>query len=114
MNDDTLFKDVIGFLQESCGRTNLAPSTRLQQDLGLTGDEAEEFLLAFGKRYNVNLEDFKFGEYFAPEMLVPPPSSLNPRHILRSLIPWGNRYKPITVQDLYTAAKTGVFRPVPS
>lgn len=41
--------------------------TRLEDDLGVTGDEAEELIAAFAKRFNVNIEEFRFEKYFYSE-----------------------------------------------
>lgn len=42
-------------------------STRLYQDLKIDGDDAFELLKDFSSKYNVDMSDFKFNEYFSPE-----------------------------------------------
>ena len=42
-------------------------NTRLQQDMGLTGDDAAEILIAFGREFNVNVNAFPIDEYFKAE-----------------------------------------------
>lgn len=41
--------------------------TRLYHDLGLYGDEAEDYLEDLHKNYNVDFSTFNFLEYFPPE-----------------------------------------------
>lgn len=41
--------------------------TSLERDLNITGDDADEFLLAFGREFNVNVSQFPIGEYFGDE-----------------------------------------------
>lgn len=35
----------------------------LEDDLGIFGDDAGEFILAFSKKFNVNIKDFNFNNY---------------------------------------------------
>lgn len=42
-------------------------STRLREDLGLDGDDGEEFLGAYGARFHVDLAGFEFRRYFRDE-----------------------------------------------
>lgn len=48
-------------------------STRINHDVGLSGDDAEEFLHAFSEQFRVDLTDFNFNRYFAdePHLLTP-------------------------------------------
>lgn len=41
--------------------------TRLQDDLGIYGDDAVEFIIAFAKEFNVDVSHFMAAEYFSPE-----------------------------------------------
>ena len=41
--------------------------TAIEADLGITGDDAVEFLSEFGRRFNVDLSGFKIRQYFLPE-----------------------------------------------
>ncbi|MBL0335898.1 MAG: DUF1493 family protein [Chitinophagaceae bacterium] len=41
--------------------------TSLEADLKISGDDSEEFLLAFGKEFNVDVSKFHIGEYFGDE-----------------------------------------------
>ena len=66
---DEILKQVIGLIEKKMGRYK-GPITRetcLEKDLGMTGDDAVEFLLDFGKQYNVDLAKFDIRKYFLPE-----------------------------------------------
>lgn len=39
----------------------------LENDLGVYGDDAAEFIVAFGKEFNVDVSNFMAAEYFSPE-----------------------------------------------
>jgi acyl carrier protein len=39
----------------------------LEKDLRITGDDADEFLIDFGKEFNVDVSQFPIGEYFEGE-----------------------------------------------
>ena len=41
--------------------------TTLEKDLGITGDDADEFMDAFFKEFNIHFEDFDTGKYFHSE-----------------------------------------------
>lgn len=44
--------------------------TSVENDLGLTGDDAVDFIEEFSERFNVNIEAFDYNKYFKPEGLV--------------------------------------------
>jgi hypothetical protein len=41
--------------------------TSIEQDLNIYGDDSDEFLIAFGKEFNVNVSQFPIGDYFSGE-----------------------------------------------
>ncbi|TKT90651.1 DUF1493 family protein [Dyadobacter frigoris] len=41
--------------------------TTLEKDLGITGDDTDEFMDAFFKKFNIHSEDFDTGKYFHSE-----------------------------------------------
>ena len=55
-----LFVDKQGFLYVE----ELKETTLLECDLRITGDDAVEFILAFGQEFNVDVSKFKLDEYF--------------------------------------------------
>ncbi len=42
-------------------------NTRIEKDLGVTGDDAAELIEAFAKEFQVDVSHFKFHDYFGPE-----------------------------------------------
>ena len=61
--------DLIYFIRVQTGVYNL-PITRetlIEDELGITGDDAEDLIIAFAKRYGVNIENFNFTKYFYSE-----------------------------------------------
>ena len=41
--------------------------TLIEDGLGITGDEAEDLIIAFSKKYNVDIGSFNFAKYFYDE-----------------------------------------------
>jgi acyl carrier protein len=48
-------------------RKPITRETTIEEDLKITGDDSDEFLIAFGKEFKVNVSDFKIGDYFGSE-----------------------------------------------
>jgi hypothetical protein len=68
MNSE-IFNKIISFVEEVRWEYDfpLTPNTEVYKDLRITGDDAVEFMIAFGKRFNVDLSKFKIGDYFDGE-----------------------------------------------
>jgi Protein of unknown function (DUF1493) len=66
---DDLPQEVRAFLAEYEGIfvERLRPGTRLEEDLGMTGDDAADFLREFAKRFGVELSGLEFHKHFGPE-----------------------------------------------
>lgn len=45
----------------------ITSATSLADDLGISGDDAVEFIVAFGKAFNVDISQFRISDYFKPE-----------------------------------------------
>lgn len=45
----------------------LTRETRLYKDLKIDGDDAFELLKIYEKKFNVDMQDFNYVDYFAPE-----------------------------------------------
>ncbi len=45
----------------------LTRETQLENDMGITGDDAVSFLLAYGKEFNVDISNFMAADYFKGE-----------------------------------------------
>ena len=95
------------FVREEVGlreTTVLSPATRLWEDLGQTGDDANEFMGSFFERFAVDTGDFDFHRYFLMEgegLLY----SLFRRVILRKAHSLDR--EPITLAMLHRAALDG-------
>jgi acyl carrier protein len=66
---DEVSKELKQFVEEKRWKYDfpLIMSTQLEDDLQITGDDAVDFLIAFGERFNVDVSEFKAAEYFEPE-----------------------------------------------
>lgn len=42
--------------------------TTLESDLGISGIDADKFILSFSKKFNIDLSDFNIDNYFEPEV----------------------------------------------
>ncbi len=70
--DQDRFDRICRLLDRHVGRLDrrgrpVTRETRLEQDCGLTGDDAREFLEAFKSAFDVDFSDFRFCDYFGPE-----------------------------------------------
>jgi hypothetical protein len=105
---DTIEDDVKRYIaQELRVRYDgLTLATRLQQNLGVDGADGWEFMEAFGRRYGVDLGEFRTGLHFGPE------AGCNPVVFLLLLVhrPRCMKFVPITVGDLVQAARSRQWR----
>lgn len=77
MNDEIFNKIKVFILDEGFGYTlpyplhikkkEITRETTLEGDLRITGDDSDEFLIAFGKEFNVDVSKFPIGDYFGDE-----------------------------------------------
>jgi hypothetical protein len=68
MNDELFGKIKEFVVKFSCVRDVLLDrKTILEKEIGLTGDDAIEFIIAFGKKFNVDVSGFMAAEYFEAE-----------------------------------------------
>ncbi len=91
--DDALYEEVLAFVKEQWGvekGANLA--TTLHDDYGMDGEDAYEFMVAFGRRFKVSLKKFYFQRHFYDEGLWAP--STGPLY-------------PLAIGDLVQAAAAG-------
>jgi hypothetical protein len=66
---DSQLYDRVSHFVASLNRTRepICSTTELARDLGLDGDDAEEFMLKFQAEFQVDLSDFRFDRHFGPE-----------------------------------------------
>ncbi|KUZ73585.1 hypothetical protein WI36_15375 [Burkholderia ubonensis] len=102
--ENVRWDEIEAFVRSEAGLGKSAPlsaATRLWEDLGQTGDEANDFMGLFFERFAVDTGDFDFHRYFLMEgegMLY----SLFQRWVLRK--PHGLERESITLAMLYRAA----------
>ena len=71
--NDTTWERLEAFAREELGRPlfggqlNLQPASRLEEDLGLTGLDAVEFIDKWAETFNVQAQGFPYRRYFGPE-----------------------------------------------
>ncbi|SEW43394.1 DUF1493 family protein [Chitinophaga arvensicola] len=67
-----LWTDLVVFLHEQSHayEVNITPDTAIEDDLGVTGEDGEELIVAYSKRYQVDITGFLFNKYFFPEPFV--------------------------------------------
>jgi hypothetical protein len=81
------------------------PNFNLSKDLGIDGDDAAEFLLEYRNALGVDLDSFKYDEYFGPE------GTATPFTILKWLFGGFKNEKKLTIRDLIHGIETGVLNP---
>ncbi len=64
-----MLREVINIVSEQSGvpTEKLNGATLIEEDLGVTGDDAWEVIEALEKKYNIDLKDFEFLKHFGPE-----------------------------------------------
>lgn len=106
------FEEVCEFVADflSVDKRSLSPSTTTTSQLGIDGDDADEFMQEFSKRFAVDLSDFRFTDYFGNEA-----SALLLFAWLYRLIrhKGKTRLKPLHLADLHGAAIKGRWEPSP-
>lgn len=100
--DDLILNKIKHFLESDrwgLGERDIQRNTRIEQDLKLTGDDAVEFIVAFGKEFEVDVSNFMADEYFEAEGIYPF------QNIINSLFGIKNKShkKVLTVGDLERA-----------
>jgi len=96
--NDQIYNEISDFMEDYKWYLNkeMTRETRIEEDFGITGDEAVEFLIKFGKHFNVDVSHFMADEYFEPEGKM----------ILFNFQRMKNK-KVLTVGDLEKAIKLG-------
>ena len=69
INDESLLKDLENFVREEIGefKIEMFKNTLIEDDLGVTGNEAIDLIKKFSARFNVDISHFKPDQYFYPE-----------------------------------------------
>lgn len=69
MDNKNVFSELVIFIRVQINEYHheLTRTTLVESDLGVTGDEGEDFILAFSEKFNVNIDGFQFSKYFYDE-----------------------------------------------
>jgi len=65
--EDAVLAEIIELARDQTGVKTITPHTRLYSDLGMTGDDAQEFMTAFAVKYDVDMGSFIWLRYFDDE-----------------------------------------------
>jgi acyl carrier protein len=67
--DNAIFTTLKGFvLKQAClNGILITRDTIIYKDLGITGDDAYDLIIAFRKKFNVDVSNYMFADYFEPE-----------------------------------------------
>jgi len=68
-NKPYLLEDIISFIEDMYGTFDIiiSENSKLEEDLRITGDEACDFLIEYGKTFKVDVSNFSVDGYFIPE-----------------------------------------------
>lgn len=104
---EELFQRIQSFTveQTNCKPREVALETRLAHDLGIEGDDADEFMTEFFERFEVDPTGYNFHRHFYEEGSCGCLFFLLPVYMLLNL--WGyeeSSKEPITIADLIEAA----------
>ena len=107
----TAREQVIELISEFCltDRSQFTVSSRLEDDLGITGDDGSDFIEAFAGKFQVDMTQFgKAGLYYFHC------EGFDPITFIRKLRGWRDpRVLPITVGDLVRAVERGRWEDPP-
>ena len=103
MADD--LQSISEFVAEFCAipQSQLSATSRLEEDLGVSGDDAADLLEAFSTRYSVDLSSIRPHRHFWPEGLF---FTLFLPRWLRDQLKDHGRY-PVTIGHLVDVARAG-------
>jgi hypothetical protein len=100
-SEQALYDKILHFVSsETRTRKSLSFETDISKDLGVDGDDAEEFMLNFQREFNVDLSNFRFDRYFCGEgfQLIP---------AIKAALGKGALRAPLKVAMLFDAASLG-------
>lgn len=91
---ENIKEQLIQFIREEIGefKKRIDSFTQIEDDLGVTGDEAIELIQKISKKFNIDISEFDYKKYFHPEP--------------NFLTTYGN-IKPLTIHDIETSIVLG-------
>ena len=123
-DDDEIMKELVAIASKHTRVpiNEIDSASMLGEELGLVGDDAKEFFEECGKRFDLDLSDFHFSDYFPDESTAEMHYYLGTIVRRRNLIVsffsyfdtgfWGffakkKSYNTVTVQDIFDSVKMG-------
>ncbi len=72
MQDESVFESLVLFIRNESRefKKSITRETLIENDLGVTGDDAAEMILNYSKKYKVDISNFLFAKYFNEEPSV--------------------------------------------
>jgi hypothetical protein len=66
------FNELISFVRSQIGEYDMSITREslIENDLGVTGEDASDLIMAFGKKYQIDISKFNFKKYFNDEPLI--------------------------------------------
>jgi len=102
-NNDQILQEIITFIDEYgwlCPEDVIKREMSIEEDFGITGDDAAEFLNAFVERFHIkDYSEFKFDDYFDAEGID-----------LFAIFKKKKKKKSLTFGDLERAIITGILK----
>jgi hypothetical protein len=102
---DSLIQEIISVLRDNWGvATALDEETAVNLDLGFAGEEAEALMVDLAAKYQIDLDSFRFSDYFYREEEI-----VSPGHLLRRVLRIGRprSLRPLRIIDLARASHGG-------
>ncbi len=67
LDENLVSNELVKLVSKYSGVSNPNINADLEWNLGITGDDAVDFLVEYGQKFNVNISAFSFNEYFYDE-----------------------------------------------
>ncbi|MCA9815505.1 MAG: DUF1493 family protein [Cyanobacteria bacterium HKST-UBA01] len=110
--DKSTYDRIVLLVEKHTGRKTINPDSRIQHDLGADGQDAYDLMVELQDKFDVDMTNFVFDRHFGPE------AAWNPFVWIYWMICEREKLNknctavkaiPVTVMDLYDAAKTRKF-----
>lgn len=85
-------------------KKEITENTEIEYDLRITGDDAVEFILSFGNKFNVDVSNFQLADYFEAEGKLFP--------FFFNVIYNPSSKKKLTIKHLLNAMNSHVLDPI--
>lgn len=102
---DSLIQEIISVLRDNWGvATALDEETAVNLDLGFAGEEAEALMVDLAAKCQIDLDSFRFSDYFYREEEI-----VWPGHLLRRVLRIGRprSLRPLRIIDLARVSRGG-------